>query len=181
MSIAWPEYRLMRQVIAIASSVGPMFKKVKMRLDISEIEWSFAMSYFFTSCISNIFWAKLSLTVVTCQRHFFIKMTFGLSMNSWGQSSPEAYGLLIRKLRLIKQRLKNIKETRRPDPDKYRVPLQYRLLFQEEGTHQKKLYVKTFPFPSTNRGLQRYIGRKIQLSRPLSFAKGVLKSHLFSL
>ena len=68
-------------------------------------------------------------------------------------------------------------ETRRPDPDKYRdihVPLHYRLLFQEEGTYQKKLYVKTFPFPSTNRGHQRYIGRKIQLKRPLSFAKGVL-------
>ena len=74
------------------------------------------------------------------------------------------------------------KVTRRPDPDKYRdiyIPLHFRLLFQEEGTYQKKLYVKTFPFPSTNRGHQRYIGRKIQLSRPLSFPKGVLKSQLF--
>ena len=70
--------------------------------------------------------------------------------------------------------------TRRPDPDRYReihIPLHFRLLFQEEGTYQKKLYVKTFP--STNRGHQKYIGRTIQLSRPLSFAKGVLKSKLF--
>ena len=73
-------------------------------------------------------------------------------------------------------------KTRRPDPDKYRdihIPLHFQLLFQEEGTYQKKLYIKTFPFPSTHRGYQRYTGRKIQLSRPLSFAKGVLKSQLF--
>ena len=41
--------------------------------------------------------------------------------------------------------------TRRPDPNKYRdihTPLHVRLLFQEVGTYQKKLYIKTFPFPS---------------------------------
>ena len=61
---------------------------------------------------------------------------------------------------------RNLCSTRRPDPDKYRdihIPLHFRLLFQEEGIYQKKLYVKTFPFPSTHRGYQRYIGRKIQL------------------
>ena len=52
--------------------------------------------------------------------------------------------------------------TRRPDPDKYRdihTPLHFRLLFQEEGTYQKKLYIKTFLFPSTNRGHQSFNGR----------------------
>ena len=60
--------------------------------------------------------------------------------------------------------------TRRPDPDRYReihIPLHFRLLFQEEGTYQKKLYVKTFLFPSTNGGHQSYIGQTIQLQATL--------------
>ena len=59
------------------------------------------------------------------------------------------------------------------------IPLHFRLILQGEGTYQKKLHVKTFPFPSTNGGHQRYNGQRSHLSRPLSFQKGVLKSHLF--
>ena len=48
--------------------------------------------------------------------------------------------LYVRNKRLLGQAF--YVNTRRPDPDKYRdidIPLHFRLLFQEEGTYQKKL------------------------------------------
>ena len=59
----------------------------------------------------------------------------------------------------------------------HECPSRFQLQLQGEGTYQKKLNVKTFPFSSSNRETQRCNSRKSHLSKLLSLVKKQLQRY----